>query len=307
VQQTGHVTVAQRQPDPAHYPGARPELLVPGSTVFVQPRHRVDLGNQYNWWSWLPGANSRHPRGPTSTIRGLDSHPVVQVAWDDVQAYASWAGKQLPTEAEWEFAARGGLDRAEYTWGNEFTPAGRYMANTWQGEFPIINEQIDGFEWTAPVGAFPPNDYGLYDMAGNVWEWTTDWFQQRHQLEHACCTISNPRGGDRELSYDLQELELGIRIPRKVIRAARTCARRTTAAGTGPRRACRNQSTRRLRTSDSVASCGPEATATATVARTSRCSPRLVRLAELEGLQWVRFWPAEKPIFGLSNSADRYT
>jgi formylglycine-generating enzyme required for sulfatase activity len=127
-------------------------------------------------------------------------------------------GKDLPTEAEWEFAARGGLDGAEYTWGEEFTPSGRYMANTWQGEFPTMNEKLDGFEWTAPVGSFPPNGYGLYDMAGNVWEWTSDWFQDHDRVEDSCCTISDPRGGDRELSYDPQELEQGIRIPRKVMK-----------------------------------------------------------------------------------------
>jgi formylglycine-generating enzyme required for sulfatase activity len=218
VKETGHVTVAQRPPNPSEYPGARPELLVPASTVFVQPRHPVDLGNHYNWWRYVPGADWRHPRGRASSIRGLSRHPVVQVAWEDVEAYARWAGKQLPTEAEWEFAARGGLDAAEYTWGDEFTPAGRHMANTWQGEFPIENQQLDGFEWTAPVGSFPPNGYGLYDMAGNVWEWTIDWFQNYDQVEDACCTIPDPRGGDREQSYDPQELERGIRIPRKVMK-----------------------------------------------------------------------------------------
>jgi formylglycine-generating enzyme required for sulfatase activity len=187
--------------------------------VFVQPAQRVDLGDHYNWWRWVPGADWRHPRGPATSIRGLAQHPVVQVAWEDVEAYARWAGKQLPTEAEWEFAARGGLDGAEYTWGDEYMPAGRYMANTWQGEFPIVNQQLDGFRWTAPVGSFPPNGYGLYDMAGNVWEWTSDWFQRHDEtVEHACCTLADPRGGDRELSYDPQELELGIRIPRKVMK-----------------------------------------------------------------------------------------
>jgi formylglycine-generating enzyme len=218
VKATGHVTVAQRPPNPADYAAAKPDLLVPGSTVFVQPRHAVDLRNHYHWWRYVPGADWRHPTGPASTIRGLSKHPVVHVAWDDVQAYAHWAGKQLPTEAEWEFAARGGLDGAEYTWGDEFLPAGRYMANTWQGEFPTVNTKLDGFAWTAPVGCFPPNGYGLYDMAGNVWEWTTDWFQQHANTSDACCTISNPRGGGQELSYDPQELELGIRIPRRVMK-----------------------------------------------------------------------------------------
>jgi sulfatase modifying factor 1 len=218
VKETGHVTVAQRSPNPDKYPEAKPEVLVPGSTVFVQPRHRVDLRNQYNWWSYVPGGDWRHPRGPASTIRGLSKHPAVHVAWDDVEAYARWAGKELPTEAEWEFAARGGLDGAEYTWGDEFTPGGKYMANTWQGEFPILNEQLDGFEWTAPVGSFPPNGYGLYDMAGNVWEWTMDWFQDHDRVEDACCTISDPRGADPEQSYDPRELELGIRIPRRVMK-----------------------------------------------------------------------------------------
>jgi formylglycine-generating enzyme required for sulfatase activity len=216
--ETGYLTLAQRNPNPADYPAAKPEMLQRGSTVFVQPRHRVDLRDQYNWWSYLPAADWRHPRGPGSTIRGLSKHPVVHVAWEDVEAFARWAGKELPTEAEWEFAARGGLDGAEYTWGDEFTPDRRYMANTWQGEFPIVNERLDGFEWTAPVGSFPPNGYGLYDMAGNVWEWTTDWFQGHDRIEDACCTIANPRGADREMSFDPRELEIGIRIPRRVMK-----------------------------------------------------------------------------------------
>jgi formylglycine-generating enzyme len=218
VRETGYLTLAQRAPDPEAYATARPELLVPGSTVFVNPGRRVDLRNQYAWWRYVGGADWRHPRGPNSTIRGLSQHPVVHVAWEDAQAYARWAGKEIPSEAEWEFAARGGLDRADYTWGDEFTPDGRFMANTWQGDFPLVNERLDGFEWTAPVGSFPANGYGLHDMAGNVWEWTGDWFQEHGALEHACCTISNPRGGDRDASYDAREVELGIAIPRKVMK-----------------------------------------------------------------------------------------
>jgi sulfatase modifying factor 1 len=215
---TGHVTVAERSPDPRDYPGARPEFLVPASTVFIQPPGPVDLANQYNWWSYVPGADWRHPRGPESTIEGLANHPVVHVTWEDVEAYARWVGKELPTEAEWEFAARGGLDGAEYTWGDAVAPSGELMANTWQGEFPIRNERLDGFEWTAPVGSFPPNGYGLYDMAGNVWEWTSDWFQDHDQIRHGCCAIASARGGERERSYDPNELRHGIRIPRKVMK-----------------------------------------------------------------------------------------
>ena len=218
VRETGRVTVAERPPDPAEYPGAKPELLAPASSVFVQPRRRVDLANQYNWWTLVRGADWRHPRGPGSSIEGLEQHPVVHVAWSDVVAYARWAGKQLPTEVEWEFAARGGLDGAEFTWGDEFNPEGRHMANTWQGEFPIENTLADGYEWTAPVGSFPPNGYGLCDMAGNVWEWTSDWFQDHGRIRHACCTMPDPRGGKREESFDPNELAHGIRIPRKVMK-----------------------------------------------------------------------------------------
>jgi len=218
VRDTGHVTIAQRRPSPEAYPDAAPELLVAGSTVFVQPGHRVDLRDHYLWWRYVPGAEWRHPRGPASTIRGLARHPVVHVAWEDVQAYATWAGKELPTEAEWEHAARGGLDGAEYAWGDEFTPGGRYMANTWQGEFPLRNEQLDGFQWTAPVGSFPPNGHGLYDMVGNVWEWTADWFQDHGAIADACCTITNPRGGAEADSYDPLEAALVVRSPRKVMK-----------------------------------------------------------------------------------------
>jgi formylglycine-generating enzyme len=171
---SGYLTAAERPPPADRYPGAGPELLVAASTVFVAPPERVDLGNPYNWWAYVPGADWRHPQGPGSSIRERPDHPVVHVAWVDVQAYAAWAGKQLPTEAEWEYAARGGLDGAPYAWGAQFTPGGRHVANTWQGEFPIENTRADGYAGTAPVGRYPPNGYGLYDMIGNVWEWTAD-------------------------------------------------------------------------------------------------------------------------------------
>jgi formylglycine-generating enzyme len=215
VHKTGYVTVAERPPDPADYPGAKAELLVPASTVFRQPRHRVDLRNHYNWWTYVPGADWRHPQGPGSSIKKRPDHPVVHVALEDVQAYARWVGKQLPTEAEWEFAARGGLDAAEFAWGQEFTPGGRWMANTWQGEFPIENTKQDGYEGTAPVGSFPPNGYGLLDVIGNVWEWTTDWYQTHTELADACCTVANPRGGERHRSVDMNN---PVGVPRKVMK-----------------------------------------------------------------------------------------
>ena len=218
VRETGYVTVAERSPDPADYPGAKPELLVPASSVFVQPFGPVDLANQYNWWTLVPGADWRHPRGPDSTSKELEAHPVVHVAWEDVESYARWAGKELPTEAEWERAARGGREGAEFVWGDELMPSGEHMANTWQGEFPLVNERLDGFEWTAPVGSFPPNGYGLYDMAGNAWEWTCDWYQEHGEIPNACCTVANPRGGEREQSYDPHEYAHGLRIPRKVMK-----------------------------------------------------------------------------------------
>ena len=176
VDATGHVTLAERPANPADYPGAKPEMLAPSSVMFKKAPGPVDLRDHYNWWVYVPGADWRHPRGPASNIRKLMDHPVVHVAFEDAEAYAKWAGKELPTEAEWEFAARGGLDGAEFAWGDEFMPGGKAMANTWQGEFPWQNLLEDGYEWTAPVGSFPPNGYGLYEMAGNVWEWTTDWY-----------------------------------------------------------------------------------------------------------------------------------
>jgi sulfatase modifying factor 1 len=216
VEATHYVTVAERRPARADYPGVRPELLTPSSAVFRSPGHRVDMSDPYNWWISVRGAQWRKPRGPGSSVKKLGAHPVVQVAWEDVQAYAAWVGKELPTEAEWEFAARGGLEGAEYAWGSEFMPDGKPMANTWQGEFPIQNLMQDGYEWTAPVGSFPPNGYSLYEMTGNVWEWTTDWYRAQHEAHEACCTPQSPVGGRQEQSYD--PLFPDLSIPRKVIK-----------------------------------------------------------------------------------------
>jgi sulfatase modifying factor 1 len=218
VEETGHVTFAEISPDPKDYPGALPHMLKAGSLVFSPPNHPVDLSNFANWWAFKFGANWRRPYGKGSSIRGLDDHPVVHIAYRDAEAYAAWAGKALPTEAEWEFAARGGLDAAEFAWGAEFTPGGRHMANTWQGEFPRQNLAEDGFERTSPVEAFPPNGYGLFDMIGNVWEWTTDWYAAKHTADapKACCIPENPRGGSEAGSYD--QCQPQIRIPRKVVK-----------------------------------------------------------------------------------------
>src|SRR6266568_8873417 len=216
VEATDYVTVAERPLNPQDYPGALPELLVPGSAVFQKPPHRVDLRNPGNWWAYIPGANWQNPEGPKSSLKGRMKHPVVHIAYEDAEAYAAWAGKSLPTEAQWEFAARGGLEGAVYAWGNDFAPDGTLMANTWQGEFPWQNLLSDGYERTAPVGSFPPNGYGLYEMAGNVWEWTTDWYQDHGKIEKACCTLDNPRGGDPEQSRDPRTPN--IRIPRKVMK-----------------------------------------------------------------------------------------
>ncbi|WP_244146804.1 formylglycine-generating enzyme family protein [Paraburkholderia sp. BCC1876] len=216
VDATGHVTLAERPADPADYPGAQADMLAPASVIFSKPPRRVSLGDHYNWWVYMAGADWRHPRGPASSLDGFENHPVVHVAFEDVQAYANWAGKEIPTEAEWEFAARGGLDGAEYVLGDELMPEGRPVMNTWQGEFPWQNLLEDGYEWTAPVGAFPPNGYGLYDMTGNVWEWTVDWYQDHGKLSRPCCTVDSPRGGTAEGSVDPRLA--GIRIPRKVMK-----------------------------------------------------------------------------------------
>jgi formylglycine-generating enzyme required for sulfatase activity len=217
VEATGYVTLAEKPANPADYPGATPDKLLPSSVIFKKPPGRVDLSNHYNWWVYVPGADWRHPRGPASNIRKLMDHPVVHVAFEDAEAYARWAGCELPTEAEWEFAARGGLDGAEYAWGEAFMPGGKPMANTWQGEFPWQNVVGDGYEWTAPVGSFPANGYGLHDMAGNVWEWTTDWYQDHGKIRKACCTLENPRGcADPAQTYDPNTPQANI--PRKVMK-----------------------------------------------------------------------------------------
>ena len=218
VEATGHITFAEIPPDPVHYPGALPHMLYAGSLVFVRPEGPVDRRNIGNWWSFMRDANWRRPQGSSTSILNRERHPVVHVTFDDAEAFATWEGKSLPTEAEWEFAARGGLEGAAYAWGDAFLPEGRHMANTWQGEFPWQNLVTDGYDGTSPVGAFPPNGYGLHDMIGNVWEWTTDWYVPTHPAEtlKACCVPRNPRGPKADQSYDPGQPE--IKIPRKVIK-----------------------------------------------------------------------------------------
>jgi sulfatase modifying factor 1 len=203
---TGHVTWAEQAPEAADYLDADPELLVPGSLVFRKTQGPVDLRDYTNWWHWVPGAEWRHPEGPESNVGGRERHPVTHVTHADATAYAEWAGKSLPTEAEWEYAARGGLDGAIFTWGDDPAPKGRMMANTWQGEFPWQNLLLDRYEGTSPVESFPPNGYGLYDMAGNVWEWTDDLFAVLDGTSRPpCCAPQTPHSPEE-------------RFPRRVIK-----------------------------------------------------------------------------------------
>jgi sulfatase modifying factor 1 len=198
VKATGYVTIAERVPTKEEFPTAPAENLVAGSVVFVPTDHEVPLNNHYQWWSYVKGANWRHPQGPESDIAGRDNYPVVQIAYPDAEAYAKWEGKRLPTEAEFEFAARGGLPGKTYVWGDEFRPEGKWMANTWQGTFPVKDSGADGFVGISPVKSFPANGYGLYDMAGNVWEWCSDWYRPDYyaQLAKAGTVAVNPQGPD---------------------------------------------------------------------------------------------------------------
>jgi sulfatase modifying factor 1 len=224
VEATGYVTLAEIAPDPKDYPGMLPGMDRAGSLVFRKTRGPVDIGNPANWWHFEFGADWRHPLGPESSLDALDlwDHPAVHVAWDDANAYARWAGKSLPTEAEYEYAARGGLDGKDFAWGDELAPDGVMLANYWQGLFPFANQCLDGWERTSPVRTFPPNGYGLYDMIGNTWEWTADWWIDRlvdsdpKKHKGSCCIVSNPRGGRLRDSLDRGQPQ--IRIGRKVLK-----------------------------------------------------------------------------------------
>jgi formylglycine-generating enzyme required for sulfatase activity len=216
---TGYRTVAERPLDPADFPGAPPHNLVPGSMVFTPTPGPVDLRHLSQWWRWAPGACWRRPEGPGSCIDDRSDHPVVHVAHEDAAAYAEWVGAILPSEAQWEYAARGGLDGATYAWGDQPRPGGRVMANTWDGpDFPWRSTGESGWERTSPVGSFPANGFGLFDMAGNVWEWTDDWWTSCHpeDAERPCCVPRNPRGGDEAASHDPAQPQ--FLIPRKVIK-----------------------------------------------------------------------------------------
>lgn len=221
---TGYVTLAEKSPDPALYPGAPAENLVPGSMVFVPTPGPVDLRYNAQWWRWVPGAEWRHPLGPNSSIAGMADHPVVHVCWEDVEAYARWAGKELPTEAEWERASRGNHNGAEFVWGTEDTQENDPKAQTWMGAFPWKNLRSAQDQRTSTVGSFVPNDFGLFDMAGNVWEWTCDWFADRSSERlstPSCCTVRNPRGASRDDSKDRS-----TDIPQKVVKGgSHLCSR----------------------------------------------------------------------------------
>lgn len=217
VNATGYVTLAEKIPDPKDYPGALPKMLRAGSLVFTQPRS-VNGPDIDQWWTFKFGANWRRPFGGISDLRGKLDHPVVHVAYCDAKAYAAWAGLDLPTEAEWELAARGGLDNAEFAWGEQLAPDGVVMANTWDGIFPTMSNKPAGKDRTSAVGSYPANGYGVYDLIGNVWEWTTDYWSTRHPEPAAksCCIPGNPRGGGIEDSYDPRQP--AIRIPRRVLK-----------------------------------------------------------------------------------------
>jgi formylglycine-generating enzyme required for sulfatase activity len=213
---TGYVTVAERPLDPEAFPGAPAENLVAGSMVFTGTAGPVDLRHIEQWWTWTPGASWRRPEGPGSSLAGRMEHPVVHVAYEDALAYARWAGKELPTEAQWELAARGGLDGQEFVWGDAPEAPGERLANYWHGDFPWRPEP--GYGTTAPVGSYPANAYGLFDTAGNVWEWSRDWWAPRHpaEPEHACCLPRNPRADDRDGSLDPAQPQFAV--PRKVVK-----------------------------------------------------------------------------------------
>ncbi|HSB12476.1 MAG TPA: formylglycine-generating enzyme family protein [Blastocatellia bacterium] len=211
VRATRYVTAAERKPDPKDYPGVDPIKLVAGSAVFSPPARDVTLDDVTQWWRYVPGASWKHPEGPASSIEGRDDHPVVQIAWEDAAAYAKWAGKRLPREAEFEFAARGGLDRNLYAWGNELKPGGKWVANIWQGRFPSQNTRDDGYLGTSPVTAFPPNGFGLYDVGGNVWQWCADWYRTDYYANLSSNGLArNPQGPPD--SYDPKEPGVAKRV-----------------------------------------------------------------------------------------------
>jgi sulfatase modifying factor 1 len=220
VKKTHYVTTAEIKPDwdvikqqlPVGTPKPDAKMLVPASLVFTPTDHPVELNNYSQWWRWTPGADWRHPRGKNSTNIGLDAHPVVHVSWDDANAFCKWMGKRLPTEAEWEWAARGGLKNQPYPWGNEAIDAGKLKANTWQGKFPYQNTLRDKYYFTSPVATFPANGYGLYDMAGNVWEWVSDWYRADYYISLEKIAIHDPKGP--LASYDPAEPTM----PKRVLR-----------------------------------------------------------------------------------------